>query len=202
MPKNCKEDEILNPSTNRCVKRTGKIGRGLVGMVPVVQQTTVSGLYIPAYLRQQKTPPVKTLSEYIKTNHPDMTPRDVKLVVRIVKTLLQEILDITFMCDHHYRNRKDQLKRADVLHTLQIMDVVQHQKEIPKKEDKDLTRIIEKHIKSSIEHENVKIEPSVYILLSRVFLPWTSTTISPTYAQNIKSIKPSNTLERLSLRYV
>ena len=26
----CKEDEILNPSTNRCVKRTGKIGKQIL----------------------------------------------------------------------------------------------------------------------------------------------------------------------------
>ena len=201
MPKSCKQDEILNPKTNRCVKRTGKIGKELVAAL-AVQQTTVSGIYMPAYLRQQKTAPLKTLKEYIKTNNPEMTHQNVKLVHRILKTLTQEIMDITFMCSHHYRNRKDQLKRGDVLHTMEIMDVVQNDKDIPKKEDKEFTQIMEKVVRSSIDNQNVKIEPSVFILLSRVFQPWTATKISPTFLENIQSVKPSKPLEKLSLRYV
>ena len=30
-PKRCKQDEILNPKTNRCVMRSGKIGREILG---------------------------------------------------------------------------------------------------------------------------------------------------------------------------
>ena len=30
MSKKCKDDEILNPATNRCVKKTGKIGKELL----------------------------------------------------------------------------------------------------------------------------------------------------------------------------
>jgi hypothetical protein len=36
--KKCKEDEILNPETNRCVKKTGAIGKKLLGKEPVVEK--------------------------------------------------------------------------------------------------------------------------------------------------------------------
>ena len=34
MPRECPPDKILNPATNKCVKRTGAIGRRLVGCAP------------------------------------------------------------------------------------------------------------------------------------------------------------------------
>lgn len=60
MPK-CKSDEILNPKTKRCVKKSGKIGRALLLPPPPTRQSTSrplqmewsSGIYIPAYLRDQ-----------------------------------------------------------------------------------------------------------------------------------------------------
>lgn len=202
MVKTCKENEILNPKTKRCVKRTGKIGRGLVAATRPTQRTSfLTGIYIPAYIRQQKTPPIKTLTEYIETENPSATIMDVKLINKFIKTIVDEIIEITLMCCHHYRNRKDQLKRDDVVHTLKMLDVVENEKDIPQKENKEFTPIMIKLV-DKYTSKDVRIEKSVYTLLSRVFQPFIKLQIQPGYVENMKKHKPSNTLEKLLVRYV
>lgn len=198
MRKSCKEDEILNPKTNRCVKRVGKIGRDLVAKM-ASPTTTQYQVYIPAYLRQEQ--PIKTLKEYIEiVNPPAATTTTLKFLQRFLKTLVREIMDITLMCSEHYRNTKN-IKRNDVIHTLKLLDVIDDEKDIPRKEDKEFTTIITNLVKKSVD-DDVKLEPNVYPVLSRVLGPMTVMTPSTSFMDNFKSIKPSNKVEKLSLRYV
>ena len=40
MPKACPSDKILNPASGRCVSRTGKIGRALLGAKPAAKKAS------------------------------------------------------------------------------------------------------------------------------------------------------------------
>lgn len=196
MARVCKEDEIINPKTNRCVKRAGKIGRALVEKLgtTVVATTTAAGLYIPSYLRKQEKP--KTLKEYIHEQNPSAPAPNTRFIRRFIDMLLQEVMDTTLQCVWYYRRNRS-IKKDDVMHTLGMLGIGTEDK----KEDKELTTIVRRLVQNSVGND-VRMEPSVYPTLSRVVLPFTTMAPSQSFLENLKTLQPSSRIENLSLRFV
>lgn len=180
----CKEDEILNPKTKRCVKRTGKIGMVLVEKqkLPTPPKT---GLYIPSYLLQQQQ--VRTLSEFLQTENPSTPAPTLRWMRRFLEALAYDVVDTTSQCSWHYRREK-KLRKEDVRHTLQRMGL-----EVPKHENKEFTAILSQLVGETGPNAS---------LLSRALLPFTHTPPSATFVENIKVLKPASSLEKFSLRYL
>jgi hypothetical protein len=183
MRKVCKEGEVLNPKTNRCVKKTGKIGKALVEKQPVAK--TTGGIYIPAYLLQQEE---KTLPEYLSGQNPGTPPTTLRLMKRFLDILLTDILDTTRGCAWHYRREK-KLRREDIVHTLQMLGVAHGNR----KEDKEFTDLLRPLIPQPFE-------PTVPGTLSRALLPFTTQPPQPPFQDTLAKVRPSTPLERLYLR--
>ena len=63
MPKNCKADEILNPATNRCVKKTGKIGKELLKSQKAPVKPKPIPKISPNKIRQKSPPRPKLVAK-------------------------------------------------------------------------------------------------------------------------------------------
>lgn len=189
MKKPCREDEIRNPKTDRCVKRTGKIGRELVKKEPTIITKTYR-IYIPSYLRQQqeKSWKPRTLKAYVKEEHPSVPTT---LVSRFILHLAQDVLGTTKDCVQYYRN-STKVRRVEVEHTLKMFGISTD----AKKEDKEFTAILKD------EFPDPDMESSAYRLLSCVLLPFTSQAPTDTFVEKIKSLRPLSRLQHLYLRYM
>lgn len=184
----CKENEVLNPKTNRCVKRTGKIGKAILQKI----KTPTIKLYRPAYLGKPETT-TKTLKAYIKEQNQSAPINTLQYIKRLIETIILMIVETTVGCVLHYHQNKT-IRRGDVLHTLGMFHLDIHNQ----KEDKEFTAIVRKLVRDNAGPD-IKMEASVYTTISRALLPLTTMTPPPSFLEKLRSLRPSTQIESISL---
>ena len=166
---NCKNDEILNPKTNRCVKRSGKIGMELLRKA-IEKKPSPIPLYIPAYLRQEEIkPPTNSFKTYLKNRFSNSTEKFVKVLGNILKIMIRDIVSTTSTFVKSLNKSKKVLRADDLKILLSIYDV-----DIEKVEKCKLSSLhnhIQTFVKKIADKETtLKMDQSSYDFLSKLVL--------------------------------
>lgn len=223
MPR-CKQDEILNPKTNRCVKKSGKIGKALLEKVEkapiVVKKKYPSWLYIPAYLREEQEaeekrtptppPPPQPKKCSFRPILSQLLPPDDKLSEKIVNNVLRSLItDIVYIASNI--SRKKVLKKDDLQNILDVLIPYEVKNETEVKYIEKISEIVDTCLSKLISKSEIqlRIEKEAHKLLvqtiNSLLISWTRSTKEP-IIQKIKdiydSIQEDDTFSHVIMKYI